>query len=74
MAVPIPERFRLYESDKISTTWARIERHLKEQLADLRVQNDGQLDETKTAHLRGRIAQIKDLLRAADEVLPPIES
>lgn len=68
------DRFLILESDKLGTTWPRIERHLKERLDELRVQNDAfSLDETKTAALRGRIAEITALLSAAQEIPPPID-
>lgn len=46
-------------------TWAMVEEALKEELDTLRRKNDGDLDERATAKLRGRIAQIKEVLAIA---------
>lgn len=68
-------RFVLKDSDRAGTTWPRLEKHLTERLASLRAQNDAlSLDETKTAALRGRIAEIAYLLSAGREDPPPIDS
>ena len=41
-------------------------------IQQLRAQNDGDLDATKTAHFRGRIAELKALQALADD-LPDIQ-
>ena len=44
-------------------TWKRLVKHLEDRLKDLRLQNDStQLDERKTAVIRGRINEVKELL------------
>jgi hypothetical protein len=40
----------------------KIEKHLTERLGILRAKNDGALDETQTATIRGQIAEVKGLL------------
>jgi hypothetical protein len=52
----------LTPQDLQSATWRKLEAHLTERLTALRAQNDGELDETSTARLRGRLAQIKEIL------------
>jgi hypothetical protein len=43
--------------------WAKLREHLTERLSSHRAANDcGVLAETETARLRGRIAELKDLL------------
>lgn len=44
-------------------TWLKLRAILEDQLADLRRMNDKNLDENSTARLRGRIAQIKEILK-----------
>ena len=53
----------LTEHDLSSEVWLKIEKHLNTRLEQRRRDNDSDsLDEIKTARLRGRIAEIKDLL------------
>ena len=52
----------LTQADKQSAVWAKLMVRFKERLDTLRGQNDGPLDEVKTADLRGRIAEIKALM------------
>ena len=54
-----------FEIDFRSDTWRALEEMATTKLDGLRRKNDGQLDELKTAHLRGRIAELKDLLTLA---------
>lgn len=57
--------FKLDPSEIGSATWQRLSAHLKAQLDALRAQNDdpaSTFDEVKTARLRGRIQQIKNIL------------
>lgn len=69
------EAFQLAASEKQSALWSRIEVHLEDRLEDLRQQNDAVgNDETQTAHLRGRIAELKRLLelgKTRPEVVVP---
>jgi len=53
------------EIDFRSETWRALESMATNKLESLRKKNDGQLDELATAHLRGRIAELKDLLTLA---------
>lgn len=45
-----------------SPLWAKLKEHFENELTVLRERNDGDLDEIKTAKLRGRCAQIKEFL------------
>lgn len=54
--------FQLAESEKQSALWGRFSQHLEERLAYLRSENDREVSETKTAALRGQIAEIKRLI------------
>ena len=65
------EKFSLAPHERASPLWKSLERHMQEQLADLRARNDATLTPEKTEHLRGRIAQLKALLALADEPKPP---
>lgn len=56
----------LSEHELKSDLWRRIEDHLKDRLQRLREQNDVDADEKSTATQRGRIAEIKQMLRAAE--------
>jgi hypothetical protein len=65
--------FKLAASDAASTTWGRLEKHLRTRIEDLRTRNEAPLDAVATADLRGRIAELKALLRAAEPDPPPID-
>lgn len=54
--------FRLKQHERGSEVWLSLERHLAERLQTLRMQNDANQTDESTAHLRGRIAEIKSLL------------
>lgn len=45
-----------------SAAWMKVERHLRERLEVLRCRNDGALTVEETSNLRGRIAQVKEIL------------
>lgn len=62
--------FNLTPTEKTSAAWTRISAHVESRLASLRMQNDGPLDDIKTAHLRGQIAELKRVQAWANE-LPP---
>lgn len=71
---PAKAKFKLAASDTVSTTWAKLKRHLEERLAALRAQNDAlSMDPIATAATRGRIAELKLLLSAAEQDPPPID-
>lgn len=65
-----PERFRLQPHESASLLWQSLERHMNERLAQLRAQNDAHLPAERTADIRGRIAQLKELMSLAK---PPRE-
>lgn len=48
-----------------SETWKAIEELANSRLDELRRKNDGQLDPTQTAVVRGQIAELKKLLTLA---------
>lgn len=54
--------FTLTHGDRTQPVWAKLVTHLKAELADLRSQNDGDHPDSVTANLRGRIAQIKQIV------------
>lgn len=61
------ERFVLAIEDRESPLWRRLADHMRAQLADLRERNDApQLDQIKTAVIRGQISQLKALLALGD--------
>ena len=65
------ERFKLHPQDRTNPLWMRLEAHLQQTLAELRVLNDASLPPERTENTRGRIAQIKALLALADEPNKP---
>lgn len=54
-----------FEIDFRSETWRALEVYANTKIDALRTKNDGALDAVTTAHLRGRIAALKDLLTLA---------
>lgn len=52
----------LTEHDKRSTLWLKLEAHLNERVEMYRKQNDGNLSPEETIRVRGRIAQLKEIL------------
>ncbi len=66
---PPPSPFRLPLADRNTSTWIAIRAHLSARIDALRVTNDTDQDEVKTARLRGRIAELKSLLDL-DQDLP----
>lgn len=64
------QRLRAFESIDFNTTQgAQIRMWLEARLQDLREQNDGAADAVQTAFLRGRIAELRDLLSTAPPVV-----
>lgn len=51
--------FALTNEDKATAAWAKLVRHWEDRLASLRAQNDGDRTAEETAHLRGKIAEVK---------------
>lgn len=58
---------KLEENELMSSTWIKLEEHMKNRLSVLRGQNDGDLNEMQTARLRGRIAELKSLLGLSED-------
>jgi hypothetical protein len=57
------ERFAIVGVNRMNPLWLAIRAHLETRLDALRVQNDAiAKTEVETAAIRGRIAQIKELL------------
>lgn len=49
-----------------SAVWIKLRDHMEQRLAMLRCQNDGDLSPEQTIKLRGRVAQLKELLALAN--------
>lgn len=60
---------KLNEFERNSSTWAKLEKYIKDELALLRERNDADSDQISTAKLRGRIFELKKILSlvASDE-------
>lgn len=56
------EPFVLTQGDKNSPLWPKLIAHFQERLRIAREKNDGDLDERKTAMLRGEIRALKRLI------------
>lgn len=65
------DRFKLQPQDRTNPLWLRLEAHMHQTLADLRARNDAHLAPERTADIRGRIAQLKELLALANEPKTP---
>lgn len=52
----------LENHERQTAVWIKLRDHMAQRLVDLRSKNDGPHDEVNTANLRGRIAQLKELL------------
>ena len=52
----------LTPGDRLHPVWQKLMDHFNAKLVELRAQNDGNLDPTVTAGLRGQIAVYKALL------------
>jgi len=53
---------KLTETEVHSALWTKLKEHMESRLAEHRRKNDGDLDPTKTARMRGRIDELKVLL------------
>lgn len=62
------------EIDKFSSTWQKVEAHLAVRLESARTKLEKSMPESETQKLRGEIAQIRSLMRLADEPPPVLES
>lgn len=69
----VSNEFKLSSEERHSSLWLKLERLTAERLASARRENDGALDQDKTARVRGRISELKSLrlLLAMDESLSP---
>lgn len=63
----------LDESDRQSPTWKKIMAYYEARATKLRRDNDKNLDEVRTARLRGRIEETKHVL-ALDKPAPVLEA
>jgi hypothetical protein len=71
--VATTDDFKLTPEDRLSSLWRRLDQHTARKLESLRRQNDAlNLDQEKTAALRGRISETKALrqLLAMDSPSP----
>lgn len=66
-----PDRFKLEPHDRMNPLWLRLEKHMRHRLGELRATNDASVPPERTENLRGRIAQLKELLALADEPAKP---
>lgn len=68
-----PARFALTEAERLSPAWIHLRTHLAEKLQELRAKNDLDADSVKTAHVRGQIHQIKQILEldSPQKPIPP---
>lgn len=64
--MPPEPPFMLTLEQTRSPLWVALAEHLQKKLAVYRQQNDGDKDETQTASLRGRIAEVKATLALAE--------
>lgn len=55
--------------DRTTSTWMRVEEWATARIDAQRKRNDGPLDAVQTAHLRGQVAALKELL-ALDKPAP----
>lgn len=57
----------MLREDFSTACWQRLQRHLRDRLDALRLQNDRLVNtETQTASIRGRIDEVKELLALAN--------
>jgi hypothetical protein len=59
---------KLTQGERNTAVWAKIEQYAREKLDVLRKKNDAPLTDLQTAQIRGRIAELKDLLDIAEDV------
>lgn len=56
----------LSDIERKSAVWLKLKAHLEERLENHRSKNDGDLSGDLTAKTRGRIAEIKELLKLGE--------
>jgi hypothetical protein len=62
---------RVFErGERQSAVWMKLKKHLEAELQRLRAKNDSNLDEQRTAILRGRIGQVKAILALENDAPP----
>ncbi len=57
----------LNQRQRSSDVWLLVTKYCEARLEQLRRENDGDLDERRTAKLRGRIAEVQKFMRAGEE-------
>lgn len=67
-----PKQFELTQAERESHLWKKLMKHFEQRIANMRAQNDSDLDERTTARVRGRIAEVRDLMNL-DKPRPDIE-
>lgn len=61
-------------NDKKSPLWVKIKTHYEQRLEMLRRKNDKRRSDEETDYLRGRIAEVKELLTLGDSPTPAQEA
>ena len=61
----------LTHEEKTSPLWHKLKEHYESRLARLREENDGPLDDVETAKLRGKIAEVRSLLKLESAAIAP---
>lgn len=67
MSGSLSSRLILSQGEKASPLWKRIEAHLTDRLTQLRLHNDAPMPEMERCIHIGRIGEVKQLLKVADE-------
>lgn len=62
------EELEIYESDKQTSIWIKLNKHYQSKLDMLRRKNDQPQSEIETAMLRGKISEIKAFLDLTKEL------
>jgi len=61
----------LNNEERHSQAWTKAKSYMEKRIALLRSRNDSDLDERKTARLRGSIAELKHLISLGEEIVIP---
>lgn len=56
--------------ERSTSAWLRVKEHIEKRIETLRKQNDSDKPDLATAKLRGRIAELKELLAAVEPTAP----
>lgn len=59
--------FALTPGERQHPLWLKLKAHLEERLAGHRLKNDNNLTQDETQKVRGRIAELKELLKLGEE-------